>query len=419
MTEIQKLPSANKYRHIVCAVFLILDIISIWLGLWHENGFLAILITMFGIAYLIFEITLPKTDNIKIISVIFVAISVIITAIIGYYAKFGTGFNRPFVPTQLLLGFTFPTILLALFFSYVALQRSDIIKLKWTIPLAVYPTLLTSLPSYLFSAWEVSGYSAPFKCSIFVVIISLIIACVFFFISLKQSTTTAWLATISAFIWGICNILVLLYILFFHDTTTAILEFINKIPKNAILYCIIAGIVLIIFTILHTYVYLKNGVSRKMAALIITLIIIPIITFIYFKYFNSSSKNLIHNSTNKEQNNTISSSEINSSPDNNISPDFKDTQEKIDNEYNKNPIAANRKYKNKRIKIYGDVRDIGYDYKGRPYLRLSNGKDISDIHLLFDEKSTDNLSKLWKGQSITVTCTGNNEYSMKDCLINN
>ncbi len=280
----------NKYRYISCAVFLILDILSTWLCSRFENGYLAILTTMLGIAYLVWEISQTQVDHIKIGSVVFTAISITCTAIIGYYAKFGTGLNRTLVPIQLLFGFTIPSIFLAAFLGYVAISRSNQIKLRLAIPCSVWPIPLISLPAYLFSAWEISGYSAPFKCSAIAVVISIIISFCSFLVSLKQSNTTYWLATISAFIFGIFNIFVLLYTILSSPNLIFVLEFLNKLPKNAAIYCFVAGAILIISTILHTFVYLKNGVSKKTAICIIASIIIIIIGTVYIYYSRSTTK---------------------------------------------------------------------------------------------------------------------------------
>ena len=133
-------------------------------------------------------------------------------------------------------------------------------------PWAVWPVLLTALPAYLTG---VLGMTTPFKCTVVVLglcVIATICGCLS---SLKWPQTMPWLITTTSFIWGICNAGTLLYTLsalksnLLGSTVLWMAEASGKIPENATLYCVVAVLILICCTGLHTLIYLMKGVDPK------------------------------------------------------------------------------------------------------------------------------------------------------------
>ncbi len=145
-------------RYIACPALLLIS----GLALWWQNGYLAITTVMGGMAYLIWETEKTSQEWTKTTTVILAGICTISMAILGWYVRFGDGFNRPLVPRQLLLGFTIPAIATAVFLAYTAIRRPDSFDIKWGMPWAVWPVLLTTLPAYLTGVLEMT---TPFKCT--------------------------------------------------------------------------------------------------------------------------------------------------------------------------------------------------------------------------------------------------------------
>ena len=75
-------------------------------------------------------------------------------------------------------------------------------------------------------------------------------------------------------------------------------------------------------------------------------------------------------------------------------------------DYEANEIAADEKYKGKRVKLSGTVRDIKKDIGDNLYVIFNKGGrfDFRGIQLFFDDSYTSSLAKLKKGQRISVNC---------------
>ncbi|MGS1028816.1 OB-fold protein [Burkholderia glumae] len=76
------------------------------------------------------------------------------------------------------------------------------------------------------------------------------------------------------------------------------------------------------------------------------------------------------------------------------------------NAYKANEVAADAKYKGKQIKITGIVGTIGKDVMDDPYITLVAVNDFETVNVYFSKARIDDLSKLNKGDSISVTCKG-------------
>lgn len=76
--------------------------------------------------------------------------------------------------------------------------------------------------------------------------------------------------------------------------------------------------------------------------------------------------------------------------------------------YKANEVSADAKYKGKTLAVSGTVSEIGKDFTDAPYVKLSVAENqFEGVQAVFSKSSNDELAKLQKGQSITVTCTGN------------
>ena len=77
--------------------------------------------------------------------------------------------------------------------------------------------------------------------------------------------------------------------------------------------------------------------------------------------------------------------------------------------YANNPIAAEKQFKGKLIKIYGPVERIAVDGFGTPFLFLSGHPVRCKVRLNFPKNSKSSLEVLNKGQFITAVCKGSNK----------
>jgi len=90
--------------------------------------------------------------------------------------------------------------------------------------------------------------------------------------------------------------------------------------------------------------------------------------------------------------------------------------------YKENEVAADSKFKNKKIKITGRISDFGTILGfGNPTISFSHGFD--SLQMTFDKSDSDRIGQLKKGDTITVEgkCTGTfaGDISMNDCKIIN
>ena len=69
-------------------------------------------------------------------------------------------------------------------------------------------------------------------------------------------------------------------------------------------------------------------------------------------------------------------------------------------EYDKNEVAANMKYKNKVYAITGTIVDIGTDLFNEPYLML--GKNFRGVQCYFPDNRAREVAGMEKGWTITV-----------------
>lgn len=76
-------------------------------------------------------------------------------------------------------------------------------------------------------------------------------------------------------------------------------------------------------------------------------------------------------------------------------------------EYEANEVAADKKFKGKKIAVSGVIGDIGKDILDKPYVSLEIGY-LQSVNCYFSDKHNEEISTLGKGQGITIigTCKG-------------
>jgi hypothetical protein len=99
------------------------------------------------------------------------------------------------------------------------------------------------------------------------------------------------------------------------------------------------------------------------------------------------------------------------------------TAKKIISDYEANEIAADNRYKNKVVQVKGIVDSVSKDFLGGLYIVIKSGDRyaLNSIHASFPEESSGLLSKLKKGDNVTVTCDGKGfmvfSVMLSDCIM--
>lgn len=82
---------------------------------------------------------------------------------------------------------------------------------------------------------------------------------------------------------------------------------------------------------------------------------------------------------------------------------YKVTVKQIMDEYEKNELAADQKYKGQIIEVTGKIGSIDKEITGKPYVTLKYGEyDIFSVQCLFGRNEGDLLLNLTKGSTITL-----------------
>ena len=75
----------------------------------------------------------------------------------------------------------------------------------------------------------------------------------------------------------------------------------------------------------------------------------------------------------------------------------------LSSEYDKNEVAADNKYKGKKVKVTGKVEDIGKDFMDDVYVTLEGVDLFQGVQVYFKNSSEDEIAAtLEKGQDITI-----------------
>jgi hypothetical protein len=78
-------------------------------------------------------------------------------------------------------------------------------------------------------------------------------------------------------------------------------------------------------------------------------------------------------------------------------------------DYKANEVAADQKYKGKRLAIEGSIQDLGKDILGNIYITISgSGNSFRNVQCLFADRDADQIAQLRKGQKVKIegTCDG-------------
>ena len=90
-------------------------------------------------------------------------------------------------------------------------------------------------------------------------------------------------------------------------------------------------------------------------------------------------------------------------------------------DYEENTVAADQKYKGKRLLITGVITDISTDFTGDPYVVVRGTNDSMGPQLQFKKADLDQLASLKKGATIKALCTGNGDIAKspmnKNCAL--
>jgi hypothetical protein len=74
--------------------------------------------------------------------------------------------------------------------------------------------------------------------------------------------------------------------------------------------------------------------------------------------------------------------------------------------YATNEIAADAKYRGRRLLVHGAVQAISKDFLDRPYLALVSGNEFADVMATLDREAVARASQLQPGEVVTLRCTG-------------
>lgn len=76
-------------------------------------------------------------------------------------------------------------------------------------------------------------------------------------------------------------------------------------------------------------------------------------------------------------------------------------------DYKANEVAADNKYKGRALKVSGTIGSISKDVMDEPYITLIAENEFETVQASFSKSALPSLSKLHKGDGVTVTCKGN------------
>lgn len=97
--------------------------------------------------------------------------------------------------------------------------------------------------------------------------------------------------------------------------------------------------------------------------------------------------------------------------------DFEISARDLYSEYEQNEVAADNKFKGKKLAVTGVIKDIGNDILNDSYITLNTGNLIGDVQCYLDKNE---VAKLSKGQIVTVIgkCTGLfGNVGLKNCKL--
>ena len=101
-------------------------------------------------------------------------------------------------------------------------------------------------------------------------------------------------------------------------------------------------------------------------------------------------------------------------------PDLSVSANTLFNEYQANEVAADEKFKGKRLLVSGKVASIDKGVMGGLHLRLATSNEFMSVMCSMEDSEKATVAKLQKGESVNVLCEGNGMVigspSLDDCV---
>lgn len=93
------------------------------------------------------------------------------------------------------------------------------------------------------------------------------------------------------------------------------------------------------------------------------------------------------------------------------------TASEIASAYDENTVAADLKFKDKKVKVTGTIDDINTDFTGDPVLILKAGSNpFQQPHFKFDQANLQQIADLKKGTKVSLICTGKGDIAKTPML---
>lgn len=90
-------------------------------------------------------------------------------------------------------------------------------------------------------------------------------------------------------------------------------------------------------------------------------------------------------------------------------------------DYEDNPIAADEKYRYKKLRVTGSIKKIDREIMQHPYVTFAVKEYFGSVNLYFSKDEESKIAKLKKGQTITVegNCEGLKlgDVHLNDCIL--
>jgi len=97
------------------------------------------------------------------------------------------------------------------------------------------------------------------------------------------------------------------------------------------------------------------------------------------------------------------------------------TADELATAYAENTVAADRRFKGRRFRVRGSVREISTDLFDRPYLVLDSRNSFNRPQFTLGARSRDLAARLQRGMHVSLVCTGKGDVAKtplaQDCRI--
>ncbi|MBP3256256.1 MAG: hypothetical protein J6M60_07230 [Clostridia bacterium] len=163
--------------------------------------------------------------------------------------------------------------------------------------------------------------------------------------------------------------------------------------------------------------------EKKGLAIAGTVMCAVAILVIFFWVFVAAAGSGANNTNTITTSELVSQTEQETTPSSNQADYIEVDYETLYQEYQDNPIAADAKYKGKKLQLTGDVSDIDREIAGNTYINFEVGF-LQNVRLTFKKSEESKVAQLSKGQTVTVRgiCKGtliSTTVSLTDCELVN